>query len=159
MLIGFIHGVMNTDHTYIAGETIDYGPCAFMTQPRCSARSTDPAATPIATNRALNLARFAETLLPLLAGGRGSGSCRMRWRQNRIARSLQLPVSLSKRTAAKDRIRLGARRRCRTGPGPAGRMAENGADCTLTLRRHCNAAAGAEMIRPYAHCSKISDCL
>ena len=93
MLIGFIHGVMNTDHTYIAGETIDYGPCAFMTQPRCSARSTDPAATPIATNRSLNLERFAETLLPLLAGGRGSGSCRLRWRQNRIARSLQLPVA------------------------------------------------------------------
>jgi serine/tyrosine/threonine adenylyltransferase len=29
-LIGFIHGVMNTDNTSIAGETIDYGPCAFM---------------------------------------------------------------------------------------------------------------------------------
>jgi serine/tyrosine/threonine adenylyltransferase len=30
MLVGFIHGVMNTDNTSIAGETIDYGPCAFM---------------------------------------------------------------------------------------------------------------------------------
>ena len=29
-LIGFIHGVMNTDNTSISGETIDYGPCAFM---------------------------------------------------------------------------------------------------------------------------------
>jgi uncharacterized protein YdiU (UPF0061 family) len=30
MLVGFIHGVLNTDNTSIAGETIDYGPCAFM---------------------------------------------------------------------------------------------------------------------------------
>ena len=30
MLLGFIHGVMNTDNTSISGETIDYGPCAFM---------------------------------------------------------------------------------------------------------------------------------
>ena len=30
MNIGFIHGVMNTDNTSISGETIDYGPCAFM---------------------------------------------------------------------------------------------------------------------------------
>jgi uncharacterized protein YdiU (UPF0061 family) len=37
LLIGFIHGVMNIDNIYIAGETIDYGPCAFMTRPRCQA--------------------------------------------------------------------------------------------------------------------------
>jgi len=37
MLVGFIHGVMNTDNTSVAGETIDYGPCAFMTRPRCQA--------------------------------------------------------------------------------------------------------------------------
>jgi serine/tyrosine/threonine adenylyltransferase len=30
MALGFIHGVMNTDNTHVAGETIDYGPCAFM---------------------------------------------------------------------------------------------------------------------------------
>ena len=30
MLVGFIHGVLNTDNTAIGGETIDYGPCAFM---------------------------------------------------------------------------------------------------------------------------------
>ena len=30
MLVGFVHGVMNTDNTTISGETIDYGPCAFM---------------------------------------------------------------------------------------------------------------------------------
>ncbi len=30
MLVGFVHGIMNTDNTTISGETIDYGPCAFM---------------------------------------------------------------------------------------------------------------------------------
>lgn len=71
-LVGFIHGVMNTDNMALSGETIDYGPCAFMD-------TYDPATVfssidihgryaygnqpPIA---AWNLARFAETLLPLL---------------------------------------------------------------------------------------------
>jgi uncharacterized protein YdiU (UPF0061 family) len=53
MLLGFIHGVMNTDNTSISGETIDYGPCAFMEAydpPRCSAPSTITDAMPMATN-------------------------------------------------------------------------------------------------------------
>lgn len=72
MLIGFIHGVMNTDNMSICGETIDFGPCAFM-------EAYDPATVfsaideggryayanqpPIAQ---WNIARFAETLLPLI---------------------------------------------------------------------------------------------
>ncbi len=55
MLLGFIHGVMNTDNTSISGETIDYGPCAFLEALRAgqgySARSTTTAATPMATSR------------------------------------------------------------------------------------------------------------
>ena len=54
LLIGFIHGVMNTDNTSIAGETIDYGPCAFVDtsiRPRYSAPSTISAAMPMATSR------------------------------------------------------------------------------------------------------------
>ena len=54
MRVGFIHGVMNTDNMTISGETIDYGPCAFMDahdrQPR-SAPSTTADATPSATSR------------------------------------------------------------------------------------------------------------
>jgi serine/tyrosine/threonine adenylyltransferase len=49
MGVGFIHGVMNTDNTSVAGETIDYGPCAFMDtyrQARSSPPSTTTAATP-----------------------------------------------------------------------------------------------------------------
>ncbi|MEG1256250.1 protein adenylyltransferase SelO [Clostridium sp.] len=71
-LVGFIHGVMNTDNMTISGETIDYGPCAFMD-------TYDPATVFSSIDRygrysygnqpsmaAWDLSRFAETLLPLL---------------------------------------------------------------------------------------------
>lgn len=72
MSLGFIHGVMNTDNMSVAGETIDYGPCAFMdafnpaqvfsfidTGGRYAWGNQPPIAV-------WNLARFAETLLPLI---------------------------------------------------------------------------------------------
>jgi uncharacterized protein YdiU (UPF0061 family) len=72
MLVGFIHGVMNTDNMTISGETIDYGPCAFMD-------SYDPATVYSSIDHGgryaygkqptiaqWNLARLGETLLPLL---------------------------------------------------------------------------------------------
>lgn len=72
MLVGFIHGVMNTDNMTVSGETIDYGPCAFMD-------AYDPSTVFSSIDRqgryaygrqpaigAWNLARFAESLLPLL---------------------------------------------------------------------------------------------
>ena len=72
MLVGFVHGVMNTDNTTISGETIDYGPCAFLD-------AFDPAAVFSSIDRGgryafgnqpavlkWNLARLAETLLPLI---------------------------------------------------------------------------------------------
>ncbi|MCV7258717.1 protein adenylyltransferase SelO [Mycobacterium shimoidei] len=76
MLVGFIHGVMNTDNMTISGETIDYGPCAFMD-------SYDPATVfssidfwgryAYGNQPAIaewNLGAFAEALLPLLADDR-----------------------------------------------------------------------------------------
>ncbi len=73
--VGFIHGVMNTDNTTISGETIDYGPCAFV-------EAYDPDAVFSSIDHhgryafgrqpgiaRWNLARFAETLLPLIVGG------------------------------------------------------------------------------------------
>ncbi len=73
MLVGFVHGVMNTDNMTISGETIDYGPCAFID-------SYDPAAVFSSIDSQgryaydkqpaiakWNLAKFAETLLPLIA--------------------------------------------------------------------------------------------
>ncbi|GAE28535.1 selenoprotein O and cysteine-containing homologs [Halalkalibacter wakoensis JCM 9140] len=71
-LVGFIHGVMNTDNMTISGETIDYGPCAFMDtyDPETVFSSIDRQGRYAYGNQpkitAWNLARFAETLLPLL---------------------------------------------------------------------------------------------
>ncbi|MBL6653797.1 MAG: YdiU family protein, partial [Reyranella sp.] len=72
MLVGFIHGVMNTDNCSIAGETIDYGPCAFMDayKPDTVFSSIDHGGRYAYANQPRichwNLARFGETLLPLL---------------------------------------------------------------------------------------------
>jgi uncharacterized protein YdiU (UPF0061 family) len=72
LLIGFIHGVMNTDNTSISGETIDYGPCAFMDHydPAMVFSSIDEQGRYAYANQpriALwNLTRLAECLLPLL---------------------------------------------------------------------------------------------
>jgi serine/tyrosine/threonine adenylyltransferase len=69
--IGFIHGVMNTDNMSIAGETIDFGPCAFMDafHPGMVYSSIDHAGRYAYANQPRiaqwNLARLAETLLPL----------------------------------------------------------------------------------------------
>ncbi|MCK1992308.1 YdiU family protein [Peribacillus muralis] len=71
-LVGFIHGVMNTDNMTISGETIDYGPCAFMDtyDPATVFSSIDTQGRYAYGNQPViggwNLARFAESLLPLL---------------------------------------------------------------------------------------------
>jgi uncharacterized protein YdiU (UPF0061 family) len=77
--VGFIHGVMNTDNTSISGETIDYGPCAFMDtfHPRTVYSSIDHAGRYSYENQpeilAWNLAQFATALLPLLGEDREAG--------------------------------------------------------------------------------------
>jgi uncharacterized protein YdiU (UPF0061 family) len=74
MNVGFIHGVMNTDNMTISGETIDYGPCAFMEayDPATVFSSIDHQGRYAFGNQPniarWNLARLAETLLPLLSG-------------------------------------------------------------------------------------------
>ncbi len=71
MLVGFIHGVMNTDNTTISAETIDYGPCAFMDafDPAAVYSSIDETGRYAYGNQPVvvqwNLARLAEALLPL----------------------------------------------------------------------------------------------
>ena len=72
MLVGFIHGVMNTDNMAISGETIDYGPCAFMDEydPKTVFSSIDSFGRYAYTNQPAiaqwNLARLAETLIGLI---------------------------------------------------------------------------------------------
>ncbi len=73
MLVGFIHGVMNTDNMTISGETIDYGPCAFMEafDPATVYSSIDDRGRYAYGNQPVvaewNLARLAEALLPLVS--------------------------------------------------------------------------------------------
>ncbi len=72
MRVGFIHGVMNTDNMAISGETIDYGPCAFMDHydPKTVFSSIDKFGRYAYSNQPpitkWNLARFAECLIPLI---------------------------------------------------------------------------------------------
>jgi uncharacterized protein YdiU (UPF0061 family) len=72
MLVGFVHGVMNTDNMTISGETIDYGPCAFMEafDPATVFSSIDETGRYAYGNQPVvaewNLARLAEALLPLI---------------------------------------------------------------------------------------------
>jgi uncharacterized protein YdiU (UPF0061 family) len=80
MNLGFIHGVMNTDNMTISGETIDYGPCAFMEayDPAAVFSSIDRQGRYAYANQPLiarwNLARLAEALLPLCADEDGPES-------------------------------------------------------------------------------------
>lgn len=72
MLVGFVHGVMNTDNMTISGETIDYGPCAFMDafNPAAVYSSIDAGGRYAYANQPVlaewNLARLAEAMLPLI---------------------------------------------------------------------------------------------
>ncbi|MCF3137989.1 YdiU family protein [Paenarthrobacter sp. AR 02] len=72
MLVGFVHGVMNTDNMTISGETIDYGPCAFMDgfDPVAVYSSIDEMGRYAYRNQPVvaewNLARFAEAIAPLI---------------------------------------------------------------------------------------------
>jgi serine/tyrosine/threonine adenylyltransferase len=73
--LGFVHGVMNTDNCAVSGETIDYGPCAFLDtyDPERTFSSIDELGRYAFDQQhkmvAWNLARFAESLLPLIADG------------------------------------------------------------------------------------------
>ena len=79
-LVGFVHGVMNTDNMTISGETIDYGPCAFIDtyDPATVFSSIDIQGRYSYGNQpriaGWNLARFAETLIPLLHTEYGEGA-------------------------------------------------------------------------------------
>jgi uncharacterized protein YdiU (UPF0061 family) len=75
MLVGFVHGVMNTDNMAVSGETIDYGPCAFLDvyDPGTVFSSIDRQGRYAYDRQPAiahwNLARLAESLLPLVRGG------------------------------------------------------------------------------------------
>jgi uncharacterized protein YdiU (UPF0061 family) len=148
MLVGFIHGVMNTDNMSVAGETIDYGPCAFMD-------AYDPGAVFSAIDRqgryaysmqpaigGWNLARLAECLLPLLSDDSDAA----------VAEAEQALDAY--RPVFERAYQEGLRRKLgllteREGDAELGRellqaMGTNGADFTLTFRRLSDAVSGEE---------------
>jgi serine/tyrosine/threonine adenylyltransferase len=147
MAVGFIHGVMNTDNTSIAGETIDYGPCAFMDayHPSTVFSSIDQMGRYAFANQAgiaqWNLVRLAECLLPLLAEGRdaaieaaqealkGFGPRFERALNGRLAQKIGLS-EVREGDVELVRDLLAA-------------MAANAADWTLTFRRLADAAEGS----------------
>jgi len=151
MLLGFIHGVMNTDNMSISGETIDYGPCAFMEayDPAMVFSSIDVRGRYAYGNQphaALwNLARLAEALLPVLeqeAGGEeaalaaATGALDAFDPQFQAARSAGLCRKLGLLTEHEGDAALAEDLlEC---------MAANRTDFTLTFRRLCDAAAGPE---------------
>jgi uncharacterized protein YdiU (UPF0061 family) len=148
MLVGFIHGVMNTDNMSIAGETIDYGPCAFMDayHPATVFSSIDHHGRYSYGHQPgiaqWNLARLAETLLSLLSGdedravalaqdalGAFPGEFEVHFHAG-LRRKLGLSAERDGDLAlAQDLLSA---------------MAENQADFTLTFRHLSEAAAGPE---------------
>jgi serine/tyrosine/threonine adenylyltransferase len=151
MLLGFVHGVMNTDNTSISGETIDYGPCAFMEayDPATVFSSIDAQGRYAYGNqpRAMlwNLARLAEALLPVLLQETGSEEAAVASANEALA-SFEPPFEAARSAGLRRKLGLVAERN-----GDAElvedlfeRMAANKADFTLTFRRLCDAAAGPE---------------
>ena len=151
MLLGFIHGVMNTDNASISGETIDYGPCAFMEayDPTTVFSSIDVQGRYSYGNQPYaahwNLTRLAETFLPILEQETGSEETALASAKEALAafepqfeaaRTAGLRRKLGLFTERADDAALAERLlEC---------MAANGADFTLTFRRLCDAAAGPE---------------
>ena len=145
LLVGFIHGVMNTDNMSIAGETIDYGPCAFMDtyDPAAVYSSIDSFGRYAYGNQpriALwNLTRLAETLVPLLAEDQD--------------RAIEMANEALGVFAGRFEAAYGAGLRRKLGllqerpddiplaQDLLDRMARNSADFTLTFRRLCDAAS------------------
>jgi uncharacterized protein YdiU (UPF0061 family) len=148
LLVGFIHGVMNTDNMSVAGETIDYGPCAFMDvyDPTAVYSSIDTVGRYAYGNQPRiakwNLARLGETLLPLLAEEKDAAVEEAKEALDVFAGCFETAY------AAGLRRKLGLLQ-----PRPDDlalaldlleRMAGNGADFTLTFRRLCEAAINAD---------------
>jgi uncharacterized protein YdiU (UPF0061 family) len=151
MLLGFIHGVMNTDNTSISGETIDYGPCAFLEayDPAKVFSSIDHYGRYAYGNQPTamhwNLARLAEALLPVLEQEMGDGEAALAAAKESLT---AFGPQFEAARAAGLRRKLGLVTE-REGDAALAvdllkRMAENRADFTLTFRRLCDAAEGPE---------------
>jgi uncharacterized protein YdiU (UPF0061 family) len=151
MLLGFIHGVMNTDNISISGETIDYGPCAFMEayDPATVFSSIDHGGRYAYGNQpraALwNLARLAEALLPVLVQEAGSEESALA-AANEALSAFEPRFEAARSAGLRRKLGLLAERDGDTALAEdlLQRMAANRADFTLSFRRLCDAAAGPD---------------
>ena len=148
MLVGFIHGVMNTDNVSVAGETIDYGPCAFLDayHPGTVLSSIDQAGRYAYGNQPSvarwNLVRLAEAMLPLLAEDADAGVAIAREELEQFSAVFNAAYGAGLRA----KLGLAEAREDDLGLAQAllDRMAEAGADFTLTFRALSEAAAGGD---------------
>ena len=151
MLLGFIHGVMNTDNMSISGETIDYGPCAFM-----EAFDPDKVFSSIDLNGRYaysnqpnaahwNLTRLAEALLPVLEQEAGSQEAALASAYEALA-AFGPQFEAARAAGLRRKLGLFTQREGDTALAEdlLACMAANRADFTLTFRRLCDAAAGSE---------------
>ncbi len=147
MLIGFIHGVMNTDNMSISGETIDYGPCAFMDayDPGTVFSSIDHYGRYAFENQPgiaqWNLARLTECLLPLLGDTQDEALTQGR----EILGSFAPVFHAAHLDGLRSKLGLATARDgdLALAQDLFERMASGKADFTLTFRRLCDAAADA----------------
>jgi uncharacterized protein YdiU (UPF0061 family) len=153
LLVGFVHGVMNTDNTSISGETIDYGPCAFLDayDPAAVFSSIDQGARYAYASQPhamlWNLSRLAEALLPLLGPDGAPAGARDEDAARTVAQAALTPFAVVFNAAYLGglRAKLGL---ATEHDGDAALaedlltlMARNRADFTLTFRALCDAAA------------------
>jgi uncharacterized protein YdiU (UPF0061 family) len=143
MLVGFIHGVMNTDNTSIAGETIDYGPCAFLDNyhPGQVYSSIDAMGRYAYANQPRaarwNLARLAEALLPLLSHDKESALAQARGAVEGFTSKFAAAFG----AGLQHKLGLeGEPEDLELAYDLLERMAANQADFTLTFRSLCDAA-------------------
>src|SRR5215470_5230902 len=148
MHVGFIHGVMNTDNMAISGETIDYGPCAFMDHydPATVFSSIDTQGRYAYANQPKiaqwNLARFAETLLSLLDADKNRAVARATEVVNNFPQRYEhhwlngMRVKLGLLTEDEADLNLAA--------GFVAAMAGNKVDYTLAFRYLTNSVLGDE---------------
>ena len=151
LMLGFVHGVMNTDNTSISGETLDYGPCAFLEDYDSAAvfSSIDQLGRYAYGNQPLialwNLTLLAEALLPILTLEQGSQESALASANEALSKFA--PQFEAAQTAGLRR-KLGLMTEREGDLALAqdllNRMAANRADFTLTFRRLCTAAASAE---------------
>jgi uncharacterized protein YdiU (UPF0061 family) len=159
LLLGFIHGVMNTDNTSISGETIDYGPCAFMEayDPDTVFSSIDAQGRYAYGNQpraALwNLVRLAEALIPLMESEAGTQEAAVSGVNQALA-TFEPQFQAAHKAGLLRKVGLLSEQEGDQALAEdlLTRMAANRADFTLTFRLLCDAAAGPQGDREVRAC-------